>query len=145
MAGQSEVQPIESAAQTASIVLPKSRTALKLPPLIRAMRPLQWSKNALVFAGLIFTHSFFELDRFLTTVAAALVFCSVSSAIYLVNDIRDVEQDRLHPTKRFRPIASGEISVRQAALTAVVLLVVGLVASFLIRPEFAAVIARYLV
>jgi 4-hydroxybenzoate polyprenyltransferase len=143
VAGQSEVQQIDTVAQTASA--PKSRSALKLPPLIRAMRPLQWSKNALVFAGLIFTHSLFKLDPFLTTVAAALTFCAVSSAIYLVNDIRDVDQDRLHPRKRFRPIASGEISVRHAAMTAVVLLVSGFVASFLIRPEFAAVIAGYVV
>lgn len=108
------------------------------------MRPLQWTKNALVFAGLIFTRSVFDLDPFLTTIAAALVFCAASSAIYLINDVRDIEQDKHHPRKRFRPIASGEVSVRQAVIAAAILLSGGLIASFLIRPAFAAVIAGYL-
>jgi 4-hydroxybenzoate polyprenyltransferase len=115
-----------------------------LPPLIRAMRPLQWSKNSLVFAALLFDRRVFQFDRLWHSLAAALVFCAVSSAIYLVNDIRDVEQDRHHPRKRFRPIAAGEVSVGQAARVATVLLLAGLVTAFAVRIEFAAVIIAYI-
>jgi 4-hydroxybenzoate polyprenyltransferase len=115
-----------------------------LPPLIRAMRPLQWSKNSLVFAALLFDRRVFQFDRLWHSLAAALVFCAVSSAIYLVNDIRDVEQDRHHPRKRFRPIAAGEVSVGQAARVATVLLLAGLVTAFAVRIEFAAVIVAYI-
>jgi 4-hydroxybenzoate polyprenyltransferase len=115
-----------------------------LPPLIRAMRPLQWSKNSLVFAALLFDRRVFQFDRLWHSLTAALVFCAVSSAIYLVNDIRDVEQDRHHPRKRFRPIPAGEVSVGQAARVATVLLLSGLVAAFAVRIEFAAVIIAYI-
>jgi len=142
---QGEVRQIERAASTTEVVVPETRPVLNVRALVRAMRPLQWTKNALVFAGLIFTRSVFELDPFLTTVAAALIFCAVSSGVYLVNDIRDIEQDKLHPRKRFRPIASGDVTVRQATTTAVILLAGGVIASFLIRPQFTAVIAGYLV
>jgi 4-hydroxybenzoate polyprenyltransferase len=117
---------------------------MTLPPLIRAMRPLQWSKNSLVFAALLFDRRVFQFDRLWHSLAAALVFCAVSSAIYLVNDIRDVEQDRHHPRKRFRPIAAREVSVGQAARVATVLLLAGLVTAFAVRIEFAAVIIAYI-
>jgi 4-hydroxybenzoate polyprenyltransferase len=117
---------------------------MTLPPLVRAMRPLQWSKNSLVFAALLFDRRVFQFDRLWHSLAAALVFCAVSSAIYLVNDIRDVEQDRHHPRKRFRPIAAGEVSVGQAARVATVLLLAGLVTAFAVRIEFAAVIVAYI-
>jgi 4-hydroxybenzoate polyprenyltransferase len=142
---QSEVGQIESTAKTAEVTLPETRSALNVRALFRAMRPLQWTKNALVFAGLVFARSVFDLEPFLTTVAAAIIFCAVSSGTYLINDIRDVEQDRHHPRKRFRPIASGEVTVRQAAITASILIAGGLIASLLIRPAFAAVIGGYLV
>src|SRR3954454_19880816 len=82
--------------------------ARRMPALLRAMRPLQWTKNALVFAPLLFGKQVFHLDAFLHAVGAAIAFCAVSSGIYLINDLRDVEQDRLHPKKRSRPIAAGE-------------------------------------
>jgi 4-hydroxybenzoate polyprenyltransferase len=115
-----------------------------LPPLVRAMRPLQWSKNSLVFAALLFDKRVFQWDALWHTLAAALVFCAVSSAIYLVNDVRDVHQDRLHPRKRFRPIASGEVSPGQAMRVAVALLTVGLITAVAVRPEFAIVILAYI-
>ncbi len=115
-----------------------------LPPLIRAMRPLQWSKNSLVFAALLFDKRVFQWDALWHTLAAAMVFSAVSSAIYLVNDVRDVHQDRLHPKKRFRPIASGEVSPGQAMRVAVVLLTIGLITAVAVRPEFAIVIVAYI-
>ena len=108
------------------------------------MRPLQWSKNSLVFAALLFDKRVFQWDALWHTLAAAMVFSAVSSAIYLVNDVRDVHQDRLHPKKRFRPIASGEVSPGQAMRVAVVLLTVGLVTAVAVRPEFAIVIVAYI-
>jgi 4-hydroxybenzoate polyprenyltransferase len=115
-----------------------------LPPLIRAMRPLQWSKNSLVFAALLFDKRVFQWDALLHTLAAAMVFSAVSSAIYLVNDVRDLHQDRLHPKKRNRPIAAGEVSPGQAMRVAVALLTVGLITAVAVRPEFAIVIVTYI-
>ncbi|MDQ2682722.1 MAG: decaprenyl-phosphate phosphoribosyltransferase [Chloroflexota bacterium] len=115
-----------------------------LPPLVRAMRPIQWTKNSLVFAALLFDRQVFEFDALWRCLLAAIVFCGVSSAIYLVNDLRDVEQDRLHPRKRFRPIAAGDVSAGQASRIAVLLLVVSLVTSVAIRPAFALIIIGYI-
>jgi 4-hydroxybenzoate polyprenyltransferase len=114
-----------------------------LPPLIRAMRPLQWSKNLLVFAALIFTRSVFELEPLLRSIGAFVAFCAVSSGIYLLNDVRDLNQDRLHPVKRFRPVAAGKLAPRTAMVAASVLIISGLAASVLIEPELLAVVALY--
>src|SRR4051794_18143456 len=85
----------------------------------RAVRPRQWLKNLLVFAGIIFAS---KLGDALSWVEAAVAFgayCALSSAAYLVNDLRDREHDRLHPVKRERPIARGELSTRAAVAIAV--------------------------
>ena len=111
--------------------------------LLRAMRPLQWTKNAVVFAALVFAGKLFQLEPVVQCVLAALAFCAVSSSIYLINDLRDVEADRHHPKKRFRPIAAGELTERQAGVAAGVLLVGALVGAALVRLEFVVVIAGY--
>lgn len=116
----------------------------KAAALWRALRPLQWTKNGLVFAALVFDQHVFEAARLIESVGAALVFCAVSSGVYLVNDLRDAEQDRQHPRKRHRPIASGEVSTRDAVLTAAALFGGGLAASWLVRPAFTGVILGYL-
>jgi len=141
---QSEVQQFERAASTTEVALPATVRLRQLPPLVRALRPMQWTKNALVFAALIFSHQALKLEPLLTSLAAAVTFCAVSSGIYLINDIRDFEHDRLHPRKRYRPIPAGEITIRQAAITSGILLAGGFTASWLIRPEFSAIIAIYL-
>lgn len=120
------------------------RRLVAMPPLVRAMRPLQWTKNAIVFAALVFDRRVFEPTRLTESIAAFIAFCLVSSAIYLINDVRDVESDRNHPKKCLRPIAAGEITPRQAMILAIGLVIVALVGSLLIRPVFAAVIAGYL-
>jgi 4-hydroxybenzoate polyprenyltransferase len=117
--------------------------AYRLPPIVRAMRPLQWTKNGLVFAALIFADRALDVESILRALGAALVFCAVSSAIYLINDVRDVEQDRLHPTKRFRPIASGEVAPRSAIMISVALLVCGFVCAAAVRPAFVGIVALY--
>ncbi len=92
--------------------------------LIRLLRPEQWIKNAFLVAPLIFSKHLFNTDYLLTTLLALIVFCLVSSAVYVVNDIADRKVDREHPTKKNRPIASGSISIVQAVSLEVLLLVV---------------------
>ncbi len=82
--------------------------------LFRAMRPHHWVKNLLVFAPLVFSHSVSDPRLLLLSVLAFVVFCAAASVIYLLNDAADVESDRRHPEKRFRPIAAGELRTSEA-------------------------------
>ncbi|MDP9368823.1 MAG: decaprenyl-phosphate phosphoribosyltransferase [Chloroflexota bacterium] len=111
--------------------------------LLRALRPLQWTKNAVVFAALVFDRKLFEVGPLLHSLLAAVAFCCVSSAVYLVNDLKDVDADRLHPKKRFRPIAAGTVTPTQAAVTAALLFALALAGGFVDGPKFVAVIAAY--
>lgn len=86
----------------------------RIVPYIRLIRPVHWVKNGLVFAPLFFSGAFLNVGAFMTTVVAFLTFCALASAVYILNDIRDVEADRAHPTKRTRPIASGRVTSTQA-------------------------------
>ncbi len=97
------------------------------------LRPRQWSKNGLLFVALVFSENLFEPALALTAFAAFLTFCALSSSVYVVNDWVDAERDRLHPTKRFRPIAAGNVSLRGAAVLAIALTAAGLGASFWIN------------
>ena len=111
---------------------------------IKAMRPQEWVKNLLVFAGLLFSGQFDELDAILAATVTFAAFCMVASAGYLVNDAHDVEEDRRHPKKRFRPIAAGELSIRSAITLAAVLTVVGLAGSTLLEgPEIGGLVLAY--
>jgi 4-hydroxybenzoate polyprenyltransferase len=85
---------------------------------LAAMRPRQWSKNLLLFAGLVFAAKLGEATRWLEATAVFVAYCAASSAAYLVNDVRDAAHDRTHPLKRFRPIARGELSPRVALVLA---------------------------
>lgn len=123
---------------------------MKPPAIIRALRPKQWTKNAVVLAALVFaagdqSQSISWVNYLGDAIAAAILFCMASSAIYLLNDIKDVELDRAHPEKKNRPIASGEVSAGQAYGLAVVLLAVSLGGSWLIQPKLAGVIGAYLI
>src|SRR3954468_24154674 len=86
-----------------------------------ALRPRQWSKNLLLFAGLIFAAKLGDATRWLEALVAFAAYCAASSAAYLVNDVRDAAHDRAHPVKRLRPVASGELPVRTAVALAAVL------------------------
>lgn len=114
-----------------------------MPPLIRALRPRQWLKNLLVLAAPLAAGRIFDQEILLPALAAFLVFCAASSAVYLVNDAADREVDRLHPVKRHRPIASGELSVTTALVTSAVLAAVAIAGAALVRWELAAVVAGY--
>src|SRR5690242_9651930 len=91
---------------------------------VAALRPRQWLKNLLLFAGILFAAELSDPTRWLEAIAAFVAYCAASSAAYLVNDVRDVEADRQHPVKRRRPIARGELSPRTAVVLAGVLAVV---------------------
>ena len=95
-----------------------------------SLRPRQWSKNLLLFAGIVFAAEIGDLVRWAEAMTAFVAYCAASSAGYLVNDVRDLEHDRLHPLKRSRPIARGELAPGRALLLAggLALLAVGLVA-----------------
>ena len=110
--------------------------------LVVSLRPRQWVKNLFVFAGLVFSQQLFT-PALWTALAAFAVFCGLSGAIYLLNDVADRERDRLHPVKRARPIAAGTLPVGRALAVAVGLLVAGLGAAWLIAPAFAIAALAY--
>jgi len=103
---------------------------------IRLLRPNQWSKNIFVFAGLIFSRQFYKIDDVLSTVYAFFIFSLLASSIYILNDIHDYEEDKLHPTKSKRPIASGEISQGRAWLVSLSILLLSLLAAFFLNKWF---------
>lgn len=104
--------------------------------IFRSMRPHQWTKNLVVFAGLIFSRNFREEALVLRSIDAFIVLCLLSGVIYIVNDIADIEKDRLHPTKKNRPLPSGELPVPVAAVAALVAAAVGLFMSWRLGPHF---------
>jgi 4-hydroxybenzoate polyprenyltransferase len=111
--------------------------------LVLSLRPSQWTKNLIVFAGLIFGQRLLDPGAILIAGAAFVVFCALSGVVYLVNDIADREADRIHPLKRFRPIASGAVPVSAALSLAVVLGIGALAAAFALRFEFGLVSIAY--
>ncbi len=112
-------------------------------PLIRCMRPKQWTKNLLLFAGLVFAHHFKELEADLRVFIGFITFCVLSGVVYIINDIRDAEKDRRHPDKKNRPIASGELQPRTGLIAAGGLLVIALVVSILLGRTFFYAAAAY--
>jgi len=112
--------------------------------LLQAMRPQQWTKNLFVFAGVVFARKVQEPKPLLVSLAAFGLFCLLSSAVYLINDVADAEQDRQHPTKRNRSIASGRLAAPVAVTAAVVMAAAGLVLSFDLAAAFGIIAAIYL-
>ena len=112
--------------------------------LFRSLRPGQWIKNSVIFAALIFAQRFTEVDAVLRSIWAFGLFCGVSGAVYLLNDVLDARADRTHPTKSRRPIASGQVPPRLAVVAAGVLAVASLGGSWALSPSFAAVAGTYL-
>ena len=113
--------------------------------LIQSMRPRQWSKNFFIFAGLLFTlDKYHPAADYAKTLAAFIIFCILSGAGYIVNDILDREQDRVHPSKCKRPIASGMLGPGAAWSFAALLVLAGTSASFMLDPAFGCVAIFYL-
>ncbi len=115
-----------------------------MPSLVRTLRPEQWTKNLIVFAALLFGQRLLDPEAVTRSLAAFAVFCVLSGVVYLVNDLFDQDADRLHPIKRFRPIASGELSSGVAVAWAGVLGAAALGAAAWLSPLFALVAAAYL-
>ena len=114
--------------------------------LLKSLRPTQWTKNGLLFVGYLFSiqhgHSLLDLLR---VIAAFAIFCGVSGSIYLINDVVDREQDRLHPRKCKRPIASGALPVPVAIITSGLLMAGGIWAAFLLNAPFGILTLGYIV
>jgi 4-hydroxybenzoate polyprenyltransferase len=99
---------------------------------LRLARPKQWTKNGFVLAGVVFSGEALQASSLLAALLAFVAFCALSGAVYAANDLLDVQEDRKHPTKRLRPVASGEIPVRVAALYAALLASMGLALAFFV-------------
>lgn len=113
--------------------------------LIKTMRPRQWTKNLVIFAALVFDRQLglAHLDATLRTLAGFIIFCLLSGLVYIVNDIADVEADRIHPDKRNRPIASGLLPVRTALIAAALIFIVVIPVSFWLSVGFGLVAVSY--
>jgi 4-hydroxybenzoate polyprenyltransferase len=114
-----------------------------MPAAIVALRPQEWIKNVLVFAGLLFSGQVDEGPQVLDATLAFLAFCAISSAGYLFNDLRDAELDRRHPDKRRRPIASGALSPATAAGMAIALAAIAVAIGFAVEDEVAGIVGIY--
>ena len=135
-----ERQPAPGVAES----LPAPAARSKALALLVAMRPREWIKNLLVFAGLLFSGKLDEGAQVLDATAAFAAFCAISSAGYLFNDLRDAVHDRQHPEKRLRPIASGELSVAVARVSAAALAAIGVAIGLIgVSVELAGVVALY--
>ena len=110
---------------------------------VAALRPHQWTKNLLIFAPLALSKHLFEADAFFRSVSAFALFCGLSGTAYLINDLTDLDRDRLHPRKRLRPLASGALSKRAAQTAAALLGLACLGLSFQLGRGFLAAAAAY--
>lgn len=111
--------------------------------LLKTMRPKQWTKNLVIFAGLIFSQKAFIDGNFLTTLVGFVVFCLLSGSVYLINDLVDVEKDRTHPEKRHRPLASGELKTSAAIIGALFFSLASLAGAFFLQTGFGAIALAY--
>jgi 4-hydroxybenzoate polyprenyltransferase len=111
--------------------------------LIKTIRAYQWPKNLIVFAALIFAQQFDDPSKVLRSCIALAAFCAVSSAVYIINDILDIEKDRLHPEKSKRPLPSGRIGIGAAVTISAVCAVIGFALSYWLGPRFMLGIGSY--
>lgn len=115
-----------------------------LSALIRSMRPKQWAKSMFIFTALVFDRKLLNQEAFLRTLAGAVLFSMLASAIYLFNDIADRESDRSHPKKKHRPIASGQLPVPAAWAAGILLIALALPLAYLLDPGFLAIAVIYI-
>jgi 4-hydroxybenzoate polyprenyltransferase len=104
--------------------------------IFRLLRPRQWIKNFFVFSAVMFGGQIFNVTLLSRVFFGVLIFCALSSSIYVINDIFDVKKDRLHPFKRFRPLANNEVPISLAIIIAIILLIGSLIASYILLPGF---------
>jgi 4-hydroxybenzoate polyprenyltransferase len=104
--------------------------------LLKSMRPKQWTKNFLLFAGVIFTGKLNDMSLLLRSVAGFFIFCALSGVVYIINDLKDIESDREHPKKKKRPIAAGKISEKTAFAFVFIIGIPALILSFILGLHF---------
>lgn len=114
-----------------------------LKALIKELRIHQWIKNGFVLIPLVFDRQLFLVDPFIRTIIGFFLFCFVSSSVYLINDVIDVEADRLHPKKKNRPIASGDLPIPVAVSSAIVLVVGSFIGAFFLSKAFLIILVLY--
>jgi 4-hydroxybenzoate polyprenyltransferase len=122
-----------------------SQEAFVLIPLIKTLRPKQWTKNGFIFVPLLFDVKLFRISPLLQTLAGFVILCLLSGTVYLINDLADIEKDRQHPTKRNRPLPSGQLSKPAAIVAALLILAIMLPVSFWLDPDFGLIAAGYIV
>jgi len=116
---------------------------IKIKLILKTMRPRQWLKNLFVLAGLIFDGQLTNFPSLWVTLMAFVLFCLASSLVYIINDLTDIESDRLHPFKRNRPLASGQLSQRTAIIATIVLFVFTFPIAFYLNVNFGLIITGY--
>lgn len=116
-----------------------------LVALIKTLRPTQWTKNGFVFVPLIFDIKLFRIEPLSRTLIGFVMLCLISGIVYLINDLVDIEKDRQHPTKRNRPLPSGQLSKSVATATAILIPLIVLPLSFLLDVYFGLILTGYLV
>ncbi|RDI74975.1 4-hydroxybenzoate polyprenyltransferase and related prenyltransferase [Gaiella occulta] len=131
----------EAAASADAVELPRRRSPRRAA--LVALRPRQWAKNLLLFAGIIFAAKLGEVVRWAEALTAFAVYCAASSAAYIVNDVQDADDDRRHPVKRRRPVAARELTNRQALMLAAVLGVAALVLAAALGAPSVALLAAF--
>ncbi|MFC4544125.1 decaprenyl-phosphate phosphoribosyltransferase [Halosolutus amylolyticus] len=122
----------------------RSRVVVTLSGLVKEMRPWQWYKQSVLLLGLVFSRSLFDPIAVTNVALGIVAFCAVAGTTYIGNDILDIEEDRNHPRKKHRPIASGQVPIPVAVSFALVLFVVGLALSWYVGPLFLLVVLTYL-
>ena len=112
---------------------------------IKLLRPKDWAKNLFLFIPLFFSGELFNWHEYPRLIAGVIVFCCVASSIYIINDYRDIEDDKKHPVKSKRPLASGAVSKTVAIIICIVLLLIGFTLAYFIRDKFLFVVAIYFI
>ena len=118
---------------------------MNLNPILRIMRPGQWTKNLIIFAGLIFSGNLFNTPLLYRNIAVFILFCLLSSSVYIINDIIDLEKDKNHPSKKTRPLPKGELSLTKAWAWAVIMGLISLAIIFYVDLKTGIISLVYLV
>jgi 4-hydroxybenzoate polyprenyltransferase len=113
--------------------------------LLRTMRPKQWTKNVFVYAGLVFDGQLLVLEPFLRVTAVFFLLCFAASTVYIINDLVDIERDRQHPTKKNRPLPSGQLPKSVAIVAAFIIPIITLLLSTLLSPLLTLILIAYIV
>lgn len=117
--------------------------ALQTTMTIKTMRPVQWTKNLIIFAGLIFSEKLFVSGYLLKALSVFTVFCLLTGSVYIINDLADMERDRVHPEKKNRPLAAGMLSTGFGAVSACIMAVTAISGAFLINTELGFLAVNY--